>query len=263
MNPSVTVANLTKVYGAAPALLDLSLEVQPGSIYGLIGPNGAGKTTALAILAGLIRPTSGSVRILGFPVCPGGGSIASRIGFFSGQFPFFDYLTGAELLLTCGLMHGLPARETQRRAGDLLDLFELGPAAGQYVAQYSQGMRNKLGLACALIHAPAVLILDEPFAGLDPASVYRLFSCFRRIAASGRTVVLSAHEMALVERLCSRVGVLHRGVLRREIVPGSGGIPGEGEASPADSRLESALWEIIGRPEVRVIPWLHGETGAL
>ena len=140
---------------------------------------------------------------------------------------------------------------------ELLEMLDLKSCAGQFLHQYSQGMRLKLGLACAFIHAPKVLLLDEPFIGLDPVSAYRLMCALRQMAASGRTIVLSSHDMALVERLCHRVGVLYKGTLQREIGPASGGetvasLPG----ADTSSRLESILWEIVGKPEVKELTWI-------
>jgi ABC-2 type transport system ATP-binding protein len=135
-----------------------------------------------------------------------------------------------------------------------LELFELEAAAGQYLYQYSQGMRQKLGLACALIHAPDVLLLDEPFTGLDSTSVYRLVCLLRRTAGSGRCVVLTSHDLALVERLCDRVGILHEGKLKREIELACVG----GKENPArrDSGLEALMWEVVGTPEVKELSWI-------
>jgi len=258
MNACVTVACLTKTYGKTLALDRLSFTAAKGSIYGLIGPNGAGKTTSMAILAGLLQATSGSASILGVEVRPGMKDLVSKTGFYSPQFPFLDYLTGTELLLACGLMHGLTPAEARSRKNDLLDLMDLTSAAGQYLSQYSQGMRQKIGLACAFIHAPEVLLLDEPFSGLDPMSVCRLVSCLRGIRSKGKTIIVSSHDLALVERLCDRVGILHQGVLKREIALGSEGgerAPG-GSQADARSNLEAVLWETIGRPEMKPISWL-------
>jgi ABC-2 type transport system ATP-binding protein len=258
MTPSVMVFDLAKTYGPTRALSQLSFSVEPGSIYGLIGPNGAGKTTSLAILAGLIQATSGEARILGLPVRPGNGRLVSKIGFFSPQFPYLDYLTGVEVLSTCGLMHGLTSATTKNRTLDLLALLDLQSAGGQYLAQYSQGMRHKLGLACAMIHAPDVLLLDEPFVGLDPSAVFRLVCCLGRMAAKGRTIIVSSHDMALVERLCDRVGILHEGVLKHQIVLAGNENPGASKQPWPEThpRLESVLWEIVGAPKIPEIPWL-------
>ncbi len=253
MSSPVEVKDLCKSFGRIAAVRELSFAAEAGSIYGLIGPNGAGKTTTLSILAGLVSPTSGSASVLGLDVRPNRRELVSRVGFATPQLTFFDYLSGAEILLTCALMHGVAAREAERRIRDLLVLFDLEGAAGQYLYQYSHGMRQKLGLACALVHAPEVLFLDEPFVALDPASVFRIVRTLRRFSAGGRTVVLTSHDLALVESLCDRVGILHQGTLKREIPlsPPSG-------SGPANPRvgLESVLWEVVGAPEVYDLSWI-------
>lgn len=255
---SVSARGLSKAYGKTVALQALSLKIAAGSIYGLIGANGAGKTTSLAILAGLIRPDSGTAWILGKQIQPGCCESASRVGLYSAQFPLFDYVTGLEVLSACGLMHGLEAREVEKRTNDLLDLMDLKSAAGQYICHYSQGMRQKIGVACALIHAPAVLLLDEPFLGLDPASNYRLICILERMAAKGQTAIISSHNMALVERLCDRVGILHKGVLQREIVmpPGRKSVSALQSHADHDSRLTTAFWDVVGQPELKELSWI-------
>jgi ABC-2 type transport system ATP-binding protein len=251
MKPIITAVELTKTYGKSQALINLSLNIYPGSIYGLIGPNGAGKTTTLAILAGLIRPTSGTAWMLGQEVQTGSNLLASRVGFSSPQFPLFDYLTGMEVLSACGQMHGLASREVRKRSRDLLELMDLQSSAGQYICNYSQGMRQKLSLACALIHAPEVILLDEPFLGLDPAAIYQLVCLFGQMAAGGRTLLISSHHMALVERLCNGVGILHQGILQREMP-----LTAKGLEADSSSRLESALWEIVGTPVFKELTWI-------
>jgi len=255
MNPSVAVTDLWKYYGKHLALRQLSFTVEPGSIYGLIGPNGAGKTTSLSILAGLVSPSAGNVSILGMDVRPNRRELVAKVGFASPQLSFFDYLAGAELMLTCGLMHGLKASEAKRRMQDLLALLDLEEAAAHYLYQYSYGMRQKLGLACALIHAPEVVLLDEPFIGLDPTSIYRISRTLRQMSAHGRAVVLTSHNLALVERLCDRVGILHEGTLKREIEPAeaAGSRPA---LTGVESGLESALWEVVGTPEFEELSWI-------
>src|SRR5262249_8319803 len=121
-----------------------------------------------------------------------------------------------EIVLACGLMHGLSGHEADRRTRDLFDLLDLEQAAGHFVYEYSQGMRQKLGLACAFVHAPEVLLLDEPFVALDSTSVYRVVLTLRKMASNGRTIVLSSHDLALVQRVCDRVGILSEGVLKHE-----------------------------------------------
>jgi len=259
MEPAVIVDGVTKTYGKKKALNGLSFEVSPGSIYGLIGPNGAGKTTALSILSGLVRPTAGSATILGIDVVPDSRELVSSIGFCSPQFGLFDYLKGREILLACALMHGLPAREAENRARDLFDLLDLEQAAGHFVYEYSQGMRQKLGLACAFIHAPAVLLLDEPFVALDSASVYRVVLTLRRMASSGRTVLLSSHDLALVQRVCNRVGILSDGVLKHEtdlVSLSDSTTATRPHGSTGESSLESLLWEVVGAPDIKELSWI-------
>jgi ABC-2 type transport system ATP-binding protein len=162
------------------------------------------------------------------------------------------------MLSVCGLMHRLAAPTVRKRATDLLELMDLGSAAKEYICLYSQGMKQKIALACALIHAPEIVLLDEPFLGLDPATVYRLVCLFRQMAARGRTLVISSHNMTLVERLCSRVGILFKGVLKREIAMESwnGGSSAVCSVTKPVSRLESALWEVIGKPEPTELSWI-------
>jgi len=254
MNASVIVDDLTKFYGKHMAVQHLSFMVEPGTIYGLIGPNGAGKTTTLSILAGLVSPSSGKASILGMEVKPNRRELVGKTGFASPQLSFFDYLSGAEVILTCGLMHGLQPRTAEQRMKDLLDLLDLEHAAGNYLYQYSHGMRHKLGLACALIHAPEVILLDEPFIGLDPASVFRLSRTLDQMSASGRTVVLTSHDLALVARLCHRAGILHEGMLKREIEISQA--TRTAASDPIQVDLEAVLWEVAGTPGFAPLSWL-------
>jgi ABC-2 type transport system ATP-binding protein len=256
---AVLVEGITKTYGKKRALSGLSFEVAAGSIYGLIGPNGAGKTTALSILSGLVRPTAGRAAILGIDVVPNSRKIVSSTGFCSPQFGLFDYLKGREILLACALMHGLSASEAENRARDLFDLLDLEQAAGHFVYEYSQGMRQKLGLACAFIHAPAVLLLDEPFVALDSVSVYRVVLTLRRMASSGRSVLLSSHDLALVQRVCNRVGILSEGVLKREtdlVSPADSATALHPQGATGESALESLLWEVVGAPDIKELSWI-------
>lgn len=253
MDILVKTVDLSKTYGKARALGELTLGVRKGEIYGLIGPNGAGKTTTLALLAGLLRPSSGKAWIGGVEVRPGDGRTAALTGFASPQFPLLDYLTGREILTACGRLHRLGRAEVARRAGDLMDLMEIGAAADQVIGRYSLGMKQKLALCCALIHAPAVCLLDEPFLGLDPAAIFRLLGLFRRMADGGRTLILSSHDMGRMERLCDRVGILHQGLLQREIGRAPAGAASVPSPPPA---LESALWEVAGGPGERALSWI-------
>lgn len=302
MNEVIQVQEVAKRYGRVAALRGVSLVVRRGEIYGLIGPNGAGKTTLLSIIAGLRRPDAGSCTILGARVKAGSPPWPHRVGFFSPTLAIFNYLRGREMLYAVGRLHSLEPAEVRRRMADLFQFFDLDGAAGQLIGEYSHGMRMKLGLSCALIHAPEILLLDEPFTGLDPTAVYRLLRTLERLAVGGRTILLSSHDLRLVERICRRVGILHEGVLVEELqlsvsggsagdqgtVPQLGGEAGEtatagdtsgsgdrlaslGEAGPRRSRdgaasrsgdLEQDLWSLVGRPEVPVLEWLEAPPPA-
>jgi ABC-2 type transport system ATP-binding protein len=253
---AVEVTDLCKSFGRHLALDHLSFKVAQGSIYGLIGPNGAGKTTTLSIMAGLVSPTSGQVVISGLKVRPNLPGLVSRVGFASPRYGYFDYLAGGELVTLCGLMHGLSSREAQRRSRDLMSLLDLEMAANHYLCHYSHGMRQKLGLACALVHAPDVVLLDEPFIGLDPVSIYRVFHTLRKMSLQGRTIVLTSHDLALVERLCDRVGILHDGVFKREFNPTRIDSGKVSHHPNGGSELESVLWEVVGIPEFKPLAWL-------
>jgi len=258
MQLSLKAIGLSKSYGRKKALNDLNLKIRAGSIYGLIGPNGAGKTTALAILAGYIQATSGTALCFGQPILPGNREFSSNLGFSSPQFPLPDYLNATEILLTCGRMHRLDIRELNRRVAYLLDLMDLQSAGSQFICHYSQGMRQKLSLACAFIHAPDICILDEPFLGLDPTSTYRLICLLLLLASKGRTILVSSHDMALMERICTRVGILHEGVLQKEIVLASTADPilVDSFKPRSLSFLESALWEVAGTPAFNGPSWI-------
>ena len=244
MTNAINVTGLAKNYGKTVALRDLTFSVAEGTVYGLIGANGAGKTTTLSILAGLLAADAGRASILGTVVHTGAETLAHDIGFYSAQYPFFDYLTGREIVTFAGVMHFIPREGVEKRVAGLLELFDLDSAADHYVYEYSQGMRQKLGLAAALIHAPRVLMLDEPFDGLDATSQVRLVTTLRTIAAKKKTVLLTSHDLALVERVCDRVGILHDGSISREI------------DSPAGGTLESALWQVVGIPSVPDLTWI-------
>jgi ABC-2 type transport system ATP-binding protein len=258
MKWSLETTFLSKTYGKTEALNGLNLKIASGTIYGLIGPNGAGKTTVLAILGGLVKPTAGSAWMLGMKVRPGCRELAAKAGFSSPQFPLLDYLSGYEILATCGRMHQLAPEEVRARIIDLLALLDLRSAENEYVCHYSYGMRQKLSLACALIHSPEVILLDEPFLGLDPVSVYRLTFMLKQMAANGRTILISSHDMTLMERLCHTAGILHKGVLQREITLKSpaADTPTIHKDICAQSFLEAALWEVAGIPEIKTLSWI-------
>ena len=202
---------LTKRYGEAIVAVDaLDLRVRRGEVYGFLGPNGAGKTTTLRMLLGLVRPTSGAATVLGAP--PGAPDALGRIGAMVEAPGLYPYLSGRDnLRVLAG--HAGTAPE---RVGAVLDETGLSARAGDRARTYSMGMKQRLGVAAALLKDPELLILDEPTNGLDPAGMAEMRAFIRSLAKGGRTVVLSSHLMGEVEQVCDRVGVIREGVLVAE-----------------------------------------------
>jgi ABC-2 type transport system ATP-binding protein len=209
MTLPVQTSGLTKRYGHILAVDDLSITVQHGEVYGFLGPNGAGKTTTLRMLLGLIRPTSGSLRLLGRP--PGPEHLGQVGALIEGP-AFYPYLSGRTNLRVLADHAGV----ARSRVGEVLEIVGLTDRARDRYAGYSLGMKQRLGLAAALLKRPRLLILDEPTNGLDPAGMADMRVTIRELAADGCTVLLSSHLLAEVEQICDRVGVIHQGRLVTE-----------------------------------------------
>ena len=202
---------LTKRYGEAIVAVDaLDLRVRRGEVYGFLGPNGAGKTTTLRMLLGLVRPTSGAATVLGAP--PGTPDALGRIGAMVEAPGLYPYLSGRDNLRVLAGHAGAPPE----RVGAVLAETGLSDRAGDRAGTYSMGMKQRLGVAAALLKDPELLILDEPTNGLDPAGMAEMRAFIRSLAQGGRTVVLSSHLMGEVEQVCDRVGVIREGVLVAE-----------------------------------------------
>lgn len=202
------IDTLRKTFGRATAVDGVSLTVRQGSIYGFVGPNGAGKTTTLSMAAGLLRPDSGTVRVRGIDVWGEPQKAKSLIGVLPDRMRLFDRLTGAQMLYYTAVLHGLDRASARVRADDLAVALGLDGSLERPVRDYSAGMVKKISLAAALIHSPAVLVLDEPFESVDPVSTAQAVDLLRRYALAGGTVVLSSHNMDLVERMCDSVAVI-------------------------------------------------------
>ena len=213
MTGVLVLDGLTKRFGSLLAADSVSLSVPAGSITGLVGPNGAGKTTSLAMTVGLLRPDSGTARVAGVDVWTDPVEAKARLGVLPDGLALPERLTGGELLTYWGLLRGMDPGVVRDRTAELLEILELdGPdARGVLVAEYSTGMRKKIGLATALLHAPRVLVLDEPFEAVDPVSARVLRGILRNFVAGGGSVVISSHVMAMVQDLCDRVAVIARG----------------------------------------------------
>ena len=217
--PVLALRGLRKQFGQKVAVDALSLDVPAGSMLGLLGPNGAGKTTTLAMTTGLLRPDAGTAWVLGADVWQDPAAAKARMGVLPDGIRMLDRLSGAELLRYTGLLRGMPEAEVVSRSGELLDALGLTEAGDTLVVDYSAGMKKKIGLACALIHAPRLLILDEPLEAVDPVSGQTIRQILRSFVDGGGTVVLSSHVMELVESLCDRVAIVAEGRLLAHAAP--------------------------------------------
>ena len=247
---AVETVNLVRRFGDFAAVDHVNLRVERGQFYGFLGPNGAGKSTTIKVLTGLLAPSEGAARVLGFDVAREPLEVKRRIGVVPEALNLFERLTGAEMLSFTGRMYGLARAETSERARELLELMELDADPRKLVVEYSHGMRKKLSLACALIHRPEVLFLDEPFEGVDAVASRTLKSLLLRLTGRGLTVFLTSHVLEIVERLCTHIGIIAEGrlvttgaldELRRGIEVG-GGDAGDGRALS----LEDYFIRVVG-----------------
>jgi ABC-2 type transport system ATP-binding protein len=202
---------LRKSYAGKPALDGLDLTVRRGTVHAMLGPNGAGKTTAVRILATLLRPDAGTARVAGFPVTEEPDEVRHRIGLLGQHAALDEELSGRQNLELFGRLHHLGRAAARRRAGELLDRFELGDTGDKAVKRYSGGMRRRLDLAASLIVRPQVLFLDEPTTGLDPRGRTEVWSAVRSLAGGGTTVLLTTQYLEEADQLADRICVLDRG----------------------------------------------------
>jgi ABC-type multidrug transport system ATPase subunit len=245
----ITVSGLNKRFGQNVAVADVNLEVRAGSFYGIVGPNGAGKTTTLSMITGLLRPDSGTINVHGIDVWADPVAAKRAIGVLPDRLRLFDRLTGAQLLYYSGVLRGLEAETVRARSADLAAAFGLESALNRLVADYSAGMTKKIALACAMIHSPRVLVLDEPFESVDPVSAVNVTEILQRYVASGGTVILSSHGMDLIQRVCDNVAI---------IVQGSVLASGTIDEVRGNASLEERFVELAGgRKVAEGLEWLH------
>lgn len=209
----ISFENLDKHFGSFQAVRKLNLKVRSGEMFGFLGPNGAGNTTTIRMAMGILVPTSGKVLINSLESATQRASIMKNVGYLPDDPIFYEYMKGSEVLQFVGEMHGQAVDEASDNANRLLEEFALVDAAQEYAVNYSMGMKKKLGLACALIHNPKILFLDEPTNGLDPRASHDMQQRLVRFADDGGTVFLSSHLLNIAERLCDRFGIIHRGEL--------------------------------------------------
>ncbi|MCI4063302.1 ABC transporter ATP-binding protein [Micromonospora sp. R77] len=235
--PALSLRGLAKRFDSKVAVAGVDLDVPAGSFYGLLGPNGAGKTTTLSMAVGLLRPDAGEARVLGYDVWGDPVRAKGLLGVMPDGVRLFDRLSGAELLAYHGLLRGMDPAVVDQRAAELLDVLALTDAGRTLVVDYSAGMKKKIGLACALLHGPRLLVLDEPFEAVDPVSAALIRDILHRYVVGGGTVVFSSHVMEVVERLCSHVAILAEGTIKRV---------GTLAEVRGDRSLEEVFVEVVG-----------------
>ena len=239
---AIETHGLTRRYGAQLAVDAIDLRVPRGSFYGFLGENGAGKSTTISMLTGVLVPSGGSMRVLGRQLNGDAPEVKRRIGVVPDGMLLFDRLTGREHLVFVARLFGLGRVEGARRADELLEATELERDGRKLIADYSFGMRKKLGLAAALIHGPELLFLDEPFEGVDAVAKTSLTALLAGLVERGRlTVFLTSHVLEVVERLCSHVGVIHQGRLVSQ-----GTLADVVSAVPGAGSLNDAFVQLVG-----------------
>ena len=258
MTPAVHTTALTRRFGEFTAVRDVNLTVAPGQFFGFLGPNGAGKSTTIKMLTGLLAPTSGSIEILGEDFTRNTVDLKRQIGVVPEGLALFGRLTASEYLRFVGRMYGLDRITTDQRTAELLEFMNLANEQKKLITDFSHGMQKKLALAAAVIHGPRVLFLDEPFEGVDAIAAGTLKSMLQRMISRGATIFLTSHVLEIVERLCTHIGIIHRGHLvaqgsieeLRAGVARSAPPPRPGEEGLAQSTvpltLEQIFLEIVG-----------------
>jgi len=260
--PAIQTENLTRRFSDLTAVDRLNLTVPRGVIFGFLGPNGAGKSTTINMLTSLLPPTAGTATVEGFDIQAEPLEVKRRIGVMPEGLGLYERLTAAEQIELVGRLHGLSRAEIERRIPPLLEVLELEDSADKMILDYSHGMRKKTALACALVHAPEILFLDEPFEGIDPISTRAIKEVLRdMVDRRGTTVFFSTHVMELAERFCDQVGIINRGQLA-----GVGSIAElRGRAGlPDDASLEDVFIRTVGAEveDEGLLDWLTGKEPA-
>ncbi|MFA6955642.1 MAG: ABC transporter ATP-binding protein [Thermoanaerobaculia bacterium] len=213
MSPALEFDAVSKRFGETVAVNDVSLLVPRGSLVGLLGRNGAGKTTSINLATGLLRPTAGSVRVLGLDVEANAIEVKRRIGVMPQDDSLLEYLTGSQFLRFVGGVHRLPKETVEKRSREIFETLDLDPPKGTLIRDFSYGMKKKLALGAALIHGPELLFLDEPFEGIDPVTAVTIRAILSSLQSKGVTIVMSSHVLEIVERLCGTIAIIDKGRL--------------------------------------------------
>ena len=207
----IQLNSLTKNFDSFTAVNNISLEINPGDLYGFLGPNGAGKTTTIKMIVGLYSPTHGSIKIEGIDTQENDIETKKRIGYIPDQPFLYDKLTGKEFLLFCGGIYGIDKKNLIKRIEEIVEILKIEDWLNKRTEEYSQGMRQRITIASSLLHNPSVIIVDEPMIGLDPQSAHIIKNLFKTMAAEGKTVFMSTHSLNVVEEICNRVGIISKG----------------------------------------------------
>jgi ABC-2 type transport system ATP-binding protein len=240
--PAIEIRDLHKVYNGFRAVDGLSVTVPQGSFFGFLGPNGAGKTTTIKILMGLSQPTSGSVKVFGLRLPEESLAVRKQIGLVPDDTLLFDYLTGVEYLEFIARLYGVDKPTARARAKELMHLFQLTEDPRKLIGDYSKGMRKRVAMAAALIHRPKLFLMDEPFEGVDVVGARLMKDILLEQVRHGATVFLTSHVLEVVERLCTRIAIIHRG---RVVVAGTVAELQQQSAARASS-LEDIFVEAVG-----------------
>jgi ABC-2 type transport system ATP-binding protein len=252
-DPSTTLQfeGVTKRFGETVAVRDLSLSIARGSLVGLLGRNGAGKTTSISMATGLLRPTSGTIHVLGLDIEKHSIEIRRRIGVMPQDDSLLEYLTGPQFLQFVGRVHGLSFDVIDSRTREIFETLELAPQPGSLVRDYSYGMKKKLALGAALIHGPELLFLDEPFEGIDPMTSRTIREILTGLQRRGVTIVMSSHVLEIVERVCDRIAIIDRGALLA-----FGTLDDLRQRHSAFSSLEELFVGLMGGAKAGELSWL-------
>ena len=207
----IQLEQLTKKYGSFTAVDSLDLHVPAGQLFGFLGPNGAGKTTTLRMIAGILRPTAGRVRIGGIDVVQQPNEAKARLGYIPDRPFIYEKLTGMEFLRFVAGLYGQQGAQVEHRGRELLGLFDLEDWRDELVESYSHGMRQKLIISGAFVHRPDVIVVDEPMVGLDPKAARTLKDLFREYTRRGHTIMMSTHTLEVAQNLCDRIAIIRRG----------------------------------------------------
>jgi ABC-2 type transport system ATP-binding protein len=255
MEIALETRGLRRTFGDLVAVDDIDLTVPSGSFYGFLGPNGAGKSTTIKCLTGLLRPSGGSMTILGMDPTTNPVEVKRKVGVMPEDLALFDRLTGAETLGFVGQVHGLDKETLASRSEELLEVMDLRSAASSMVADYSHGMRKKLALSVAFLPAPRLLFLDEPFEGIDAVASRQIKDLLGAFVKGGGTIFLTSHILEIVERLSDHIGVIHQGRIVAQ------GPVEELRAGSGDGKtLEQIFLDLVGHDEAEGVSlgWLAG-----